>query len=356
MKKTNLFRRVICIICTFVFIASCFTGCKPNHHYNVSYAMGSMVTATIYTEDDTLNDSSFSTVVEAISETENALSGTKINSELYSLNEHKMIYASDNFIKLLSDSVTLCNIMERRVDISIGKVTKLWGFNTDTPSLPSDEAIKTAVEHVGVNKIVIDEETKRVIIDQDIELDFGALGKGAACDAVYEAVKYEKIPMILSIGGTVFAYREPSSGKDWKIGIRDPYSDSASHFAVLRLGPKAPKNAVFVSTSGSYEKSFTENGKAYHHILDPKTGYPVENELISVTVVASSGLNADALSTFFFINGFNAATLSYLDIFDCDAVFVFKDKTYYVTEGLRASVTDVAEGYTPTDKTIDNEK
>lgn len=356
MRKPYCVKRFICIICTLIVILVCFSGCGENYQYKVSYAMGSVVSATICTEDEELSDNIFNSVVTAISETEDALSNTKKSSEVYKLNNNKIIYASDYFKEILSNSILLCNMMERRIDISIGKVTKLWGFNTDTPSLPSDEALKEVAQAIGVEKILINDEDNKVTISNDIELDLGAFGKGAACDAAFDAVRYDDIPIIMSIGGTVFAYGENPSGKDWSVGIRDPYSDTNSYFAVLNLEPRYPKKAVFISTSGSYEKTFTENGTTYHHILDPETGYPVESDLVSVTVVANSGLNADALSTFFFINGLNEDTLSYMDSFSCDAVFVFKDKTYYVTEGLKDSLNNVSSDYSPADITFDNEE
>lgn len=315
-----------------------------------------MLSATICSEDAELSEEIFTAINTAVSDAEKALSNTDKGSELYKLNENKVIYASDFFKQVLSDSILLCNIMERNIDVSIGKITKLWGFNTDTPSLPSDEEIKEAVKTVSIEKILIGTENDKVTIEHDIELDLGAFGKGAACDAAFEAVRNKHIPLIMSLGGTVFAFGENPSGKGWSIAIRDPYSDEYSHFAVMKLDPLYPKNAVFVSTSGSYEKTFTENSKTYHHILDPKTGYPVESDLVSVTVVAPSGLNADALSTFFFINGLNEDTLSYVDTFDCEAIFIFKDKTYYVTDGLKNSLKDISSAYSLSDITFDNEK
>lgn len=318
--------------------------------------MGSLLTATICSEDKELCDDIFKKVTSAINESEKALSNTDRESELYKLNKNRVIYASDYFKKVLSDSITLCSITEMRLDISIGKVTKLWGFNTDDPSLPSDEDIKEAVNTSGIRKITTDTESDMIAIDKDIELDFGAFGKGAACDAAYNAIANRYIPMIMSLGGTVFAYGENPKGKEWSVAIRDPYSTENAHFGVLNLDPIYPKNAVFVSTSGSYEKCFTENGQTYHHILDPDTGYPVENDLVSVTVVANSGLNADALSTFFFINGLNQETLTYIDTFDCEAVFIFKDKTYYITDGLKDSLKKVSSDYSLSDIKITDEK
>src|SRR5699024_9207852 len=126
------------------------------------------------------------------------------------------------------------------------------------------------------------------------------IGKGAACDAAVQMYQESGAEAgIVAVGGSIGLYGEKPDGSLWRLGVRDPNSgdDRAEAMGLLDLA------SGFVSTSGSYEKTFTENGKTYHHLLDPKTGYPAESGLVSVTVVAKSGALSDALATAVFVLG-----------------------------------------------------
>lgn len=338
--------KITALILFLVTAVLCFSGCSEKYTVNTSFAMGSVLTAKIFSDDEEAAAELFTKINDAVQLSENALSNTKEDAEIYILNKDKYIYGSEYLRNVLMDSVMLCNILNRKVDISIGKVTSLWGFNTETPSLPSENEIEENIKNVSVEKILIGTENAKVTIEDDIELDLGAFGKGAACDAVYDSLAYSYTPYIITLGGTVAAYMEgPDKGR-WTIGVRDPFGSENDLCGTLSLAPFSPKNAVFVSTSGSYEKTFTENGKTYHHILDTKTGYPVESDLISVTVVAHSGINADALSTACFAEGLNKNSLDWLSSFFAEAVFIFSDKTYYATDGLKDSLKITADGFT----------
>lgn len=317
-----------------------FSGCKEKQTVKTSFAMGSVLDIKILSSDEELCNGIFAKIIDAVNETDTALSATKDGAEIFKLNRQKKIKASPLLQDILQDTVMICNTLNRKVDLSIGNVTELWGFTSDEPAVPSEEELKTALSAVSAEKILIIPEQGTVTIDDDISIDMGAFGKGAACDRAFEYIRNEFTgSLIMTLGGTVMAVGEgPDDGK-WTIGIRDPFKDADSYFATLKVSPFEPDNTVFISTSGSYEKTFTENGKTYHHILDPKTGYPVETDIVSVTVTAYSGLNADALSTFCFINGFNEDTLSTLGSFSAEAVFVFSDNTYYATDGLKNALT-----------------
>ncbi len=326
--------RFIAIISVLTLIFLTFSACGGTYKENSSFAMGSLITSKVYTDDEETAAEVFELINESAAKADKALSNTDEEAEIYKLNKDGKVFASDYLESVLMDTIMLCNILERKVDISLGNITKLWGFNTETPSLPDKEEIEKQLKNIDIEKIKIDEALGKITIPEDISLDMGAFGKGAACDLIFDKTESFGTPLLVSFGGTIFAYgKGPSDGK-WKIAVRDPLGDASSYFATLNLSPLDPKYAVFVSTSGSYEKTFTENSVSYHHIIDPETGYPADNDLVSVTVVANSGLNADALSTACFVNGYNEETLMFLESFSAEAVFVFKDKTYSYTDGI----------------------
>ncbi len=338
-------KRFTAMILVTVMILLCFTGCAEKYTEKTSFAMGSVLTAKIFTDDEEKGNEIFSLINDSVMMAEAALSDTKEGAEIYTLNKDGVIYASEYLKNVLMDSVMVCNILGRKVDITIGKITSLWGFNTESPSVPDESEIKKHIGNVSVEKILIGTDTSKVTIEEGIALDLGAFGKGAACDAVFNKTHLKYIPYIITLGGTVAAYMDGPDKGYWNIGIRDPFGSASDLFGTLRIKPSSPSNALFVSTSGSYEKAFTENSKSYHHILDTKTGYPVENSLVSVTVTAHSGLNADALSTACFAEGLTEDSLSWLSSFSAEAVFIFSDGAYYITGGLKDSLTVTADGF-----------
>lgn len=343
---TKIFRIPTALLTAAVLVFG-FSGCKDKQTTKTSFAMWSVLDIKILSDDEEMCNGVFTAIIDAVNETDNALSATKENAEIYKLNNRKQIKASSLLLSILQDTVQICNTLNRRVDLTIGNVTSLWGFSSDNPKVPEKEALESAVSAVSAEKVLIIQETGVVEIDEDISLDMGAFGKGAACDRAYESIRNDFTgSLIMTLGGTVMAVGQGPDDGRWTIGVRNPFKDANSYFATLKLSLNESENTVFVSTSGSYEKVFTENGKTYHHILDPKTGYPVDTEIVSVTVTAYSGLNADALSTFCFINGFNKDTLSTLSSFSAEAVFVFSDGTYYVTDGLADSLSLTDNSFT----------
>lgn len=331
----KLFLKYTAIISALTLIFLTFSGCTAKPAEGSTFAMGSLVTSKIYTKDKEKAAEIIGVINDAVSTADKALSDTNPDSDIYRLNHDGKIFTSEFLINAMMDTVMTCNILERSVDISIGKISSLWGFNTESPSLPDDAEIKKHTENADIEQIFIDEKLKKIEIPDTIALDMGAFGKGIACDLIFDSIKSYGKPVLVSFGGTVFACGAgPKDGK-WTVAIRDPLGDSSSVFAVMSLSPIDPKGAVFVSTSGCYEKNFTQNNVTYHHIIDPKTGYPVENNLLGVTVITASGLDADALSTACFVNGYNEETLACLKNFSAEAVFIFKDKTYAYTEGLK---------------------
>ena len=170
----------------------------------------------------------------------------------------------------------------------------------------------------------------------------GATGKGIGCDVVSDFLKTQKdvSGMILNLGGSsVMTYGEKPDGSSWKVALTDPRDTEGDYLGAITLDANQ-----FLSTSGDYEKYFIEDGIRYHHILDPKTGYPVQNGLTSVTIVCDQGYLADGLSTACFVLGLDAAK-PLLEKYDAEAVFVDEDKNVYVTSGLMDKFELMKDGY-----------
>ena len=219
----------------------------------------------------------------------------------------------------------------------LGALTKLWnidGKDGNSPCVPTDAEIFRALE-------------KR-------EVDLGAYGKGAACDAALDRVEamYVKAAVV-NLGGNIMTYGRKPWGRPFKIALRDPLGGPNDTIGVFTL-----RGTHFISTSGSYEKYFERDGKRYHHIFDPQTGYPAERDpgLISVTVItggdrreagsptAGGGAIGDMLSTACFVLGYeNSQEL--LQIYDCDGIFIYENGDVRDIGNVRAYFTLTSPAY-----------
>ena len=212
-------------------------------------------------------------------------------------------------------------------DCTIEPVMEAWGFTTQNFRIPSEEELEELLSHVDYKQVNLENST--VTIPEDVRLDLGGIAKGFTSSRVMDIFRENGVASgIISLGGNVQALGHKPDGNMWRVGIQDPH-DLNSTFAVVEVADQA------VITSGGYQRYFEENGQTYHHIIDPRTGYPAENGLISVTIISADGTLADALSTSLFIMGPEEASSfwkKHRDTFD--AIMMKDDGTVMVTAGL----------------------
>lgn len=216
------------------------------------------------------------------------------------------------------------------VNIACGAVTDLWGISTDTPRVPSDAEIQAALNNVPQPKMP--EEGLQGFTD-GVMLDFGAVAKGYVCDKIYGrlAAEYPQSCVIVSFGSSVVFYGSKPDGSKFTTAVKDPLSPS-EYLGILRT------NSGFVSTSGGYERYFEENGVRYDHIISAESGYPVDTDLLSVTVIVShdtenGGIMSDFLATQIYAQG-TAGLAKYLDNTDFGIIAVDENKNVYISKGV----------------------
>lgn len=291
--------RPLTLFCLFALLLS-FVSCeRETLHTSRTYAMGTYCALTESLPKGEDGDS-LPLFVSLLNETE-ALLSHKIEGSLPALlNANGYAVVTD---QRLLDTLRLAEELrvrtEGRFSVSVLPLTSLWNFGAENPAPPAEEVLRAAVAEVASGGLSIQGERVTQI---GSGIDLGAIGKGYACDVVAEALRAKGKNALVSVGGSLAAIGQKPSGDPWQIGVRDPFSPSGS----TTLGTLSLAD-TFVSTSGSYEKCFTYEGKTYHHILDPKTGMPCESDLISVTVIASTGALSDMLSTACFLVGSEAA-------------------------------------------------
>ena len=255
------------------------------------------------------------------------LSRTEKNSVVYNLNkngESVLDAETAEYFSLLAD---ISKQSGGAFDFTLGAVSDLWGFGTE-PSVPDKTVLDDALSHSGHEKVALS-GNKIILGDKNAVVDFGASGKGIALDSIRSYLENQEVSRaVVSVGGSVLLCGED----EFTVGIRNPRGDSGSTIATLRISEGC------ISTSGSYEQHFEAGGKRYHHILDPETGYPVDNGLVSVTVISESGLLSDALSTACFVLGIEKGA-ELAEYYGAKAIFITEDNTVYTDEETKSLIT-----------------
>ena len=302
---------------------------------------------------------------------------TKINADAQKGIKTKL---DSDMTSWVEDSLELAKRSNGAFDPTIGRLTRLWNIEGDNPKVPSKQEIKNTLEDTGYTKIHLEKvesqntaNTKKNV-DKDIKdntaknketsedtskntntnesvssiyigdkctLDLGAVGKGIACDVVQDYLKKQKevSGAVIAVGGSILLYGSKADGSDWNVAVQNPRGQDGEAMGVLSLS-----GTTNVSTSGDYEKYFMQDGKRYHHILDPSTGYPADSGLISVTIVSDSGLLSDGLSTACFVLGKEKGE-KLLETYGAEGVFIDQNKKVTVTKGLKDKFTILNKEY-----------
>lgn len=254
-------------------------------------------------------------------------------SEISRINSEAEAVLSDEMRDYITELLEVGKMSGGKFDIALGAVSDLWSFN-DSPRVPSTDELTEALSRSGSDKLSLSGNT--LTRADGCIIDLGSAGKGIALDKVKSYLSDKKISSaVVSVGGSVLLYGKGS----FNVGVRDPWGEAGRSVMTVKLG------AGCVSTSGSYERCFEQGGKRYHHILDPDTGLPVENGLVSVTVISDSGLLSDALSTACFVLGAEGGA-KLAAKYGCEAIFITEDKKVICTDGIKPNVTVLADGYT----------
>lgn len=286
-------------------------------------------------------------------------SRTNEKSELYKLNHRKDVsdgdfgtdgpttpypvsgtadtwHISEDLAALLSEGLDITRESDGAFDIAIAPLTSLWDFTAEDPRVPDDAAIQKALPLCSSDGVTIDGQDITLPSD-DIQFDVGAIAKGYIADRLKDFLMKKGVKSaIINLGGNVLCIGSKPDGTPFKIGIQKPFADRNETEAVMDITGKS------VVSSGIYERCFKQDGKLYHHILNPQTGYPYDNGLISVTIISDQSVDGDALSTTCFALGLEDG-LKFAEKKGVQAVFITEDYELHYTDGFRDEirVTDV---------------
>ena len=245
-------------------------------------------------------------------------------------------HISEDLAALLSEGLDITRESDGAFDIAIAPLTSLWDFTAEDPKVPDDAAIQKALPLCSSDGVTIDGQDITLPSD-DIQFDVGAIAKGYIADRLKDLlVKKGVKSAIINLGGNVLCIGSKPDGTPFKVGIQKPFADRNETESVMDITGKS------VVSSGIYERCFKQNGKLYHHILNPKTGYPYDNSLVSVTIISDQSVDGDALSTTCFALGLEDG-LKFAEKKGVQAVFITEDYKLHYTDGFRDEirVTDV---------------
>lgn len=269
----------------------------------------------------------------------NALLSTGLeSSEISRLNESGSATLSSEPLTLLERALALSDSTGGLFDPTVYPLVKLWGFYDKNYRVPSETELEEALSRVGAERIQI--VGNSVSLGENQQIDLGGIGKGYASQRACEILKQAGVTSaLLSLGGNIQCLGSKPDGTDWNIGIRDPWQEDAL-YAAVKVSDKA------VITSGGYERYFQDpdTGRVYRHILDPRTGYPAESGLSSVSVITGDGTLGDGLSTALYIMGLEkAADYWRANVETFEAILITDEGVLYATEGLEGQISSSHE-------------
>lgn len=324
------------LLALFLSLSFLFCGCtgkitnsaganeKVKETKNV-FAMNTYITLTAYGEKA---GTALDEAEDRIKNLESLLSVTDENSEIYAVNHSSgtPVRLSSDTERILSFALDMAQKTNGALEPTIYPVLTAWGFTTESYQIPTREKINQLLQSVDFHRVQI--KNHSLALPDGMQLDLGAVAKGYTGDEIANLLKNSGVTSaIINLGGNVQTIGTRPDGSMWRVGLKAP--DADGHIGILEVSDCA------VITSGGYQKYFIgEDGKQYHHIIDPATGRPAESGLVFVTIIGKEGKLCDALSTALFVMGTEDAILYWKQYGDFEMILLTDKDEIYITEGL----------------------
>jgi thiamine biosynthesis lipoprotein len=345
MNRNKKMKGCLLLLASLCLIS--FAGCNNiNRQENESapitkeaFKLNTIIQISIY---DSKDESILDGAMAICDKYEQIYSRTLETSELYRLNHRQLPNPSDNkdsfmvskeLADILEDGLYYSNISGGAFDITVEPITSLWDFTSGEAIVPDKKAIQKAVSETGYQNMILDGNI--VTLKKDSTgIDLGAIAKGYIADRIKEYLLDQGVKSaIINLGGNVLTVGEKPNGEPFKVGIQKPFADRNEVAAFMEI------EDLSVVSSGVYERYFKKDGVLYHHIIDPTTGYPYDNGLISVTIISPKSVEGDGLSTSCFALGLDKGMELINSLDDIYAIFITKDYVLHYSDGFRENIT-----------------
>lgn len=303
--------------------------------------MGSPILLKLFSHDEALA----SRVFRLIKQYEDLLTVNRAQSQVMDINHaagRHPVTVSQPVFELIRCAKAASLYPGSAFNLAIGPLVKRWkiGFKGDT--VPPADDIASLLSITRPEDVLLDEANSNVLLAKaGMEIDLGAIAKGYIADRVRDYLRKEGADLgLINLGGNIQTLGSPEGG--WSVGLKKPFA------ADELIGTMDVEN-MSVVTSGTYERYFEQNGKRYHHILDPRTGYPLDNELDSVTIVSKNSIDGDIWTTLMFGMGVEKGCAALRARPDIEAIFVTKAKEVVFSSSHLFRFTLLDNGYRVTD-------
>lgn len=310
--------------------ALALTGCGGRRPVSAGgFLLNTYVSVTLY--DGNPDDAQGA--LDLCRDYEALFSRTDPDSQLCRLNRREITSVDPELAAVIQLGLDYSRLSGGALDVTMGSVTELWDFSAQEPSLPGREDVARALAHVGWEKVTVEGDAV-IFSDPETKLDLGAVAKGYIADRMADYLRGRGVSSaILDLGGNLYCLGTKPGGKPFQVGVQYPYEDRSQVLGTLPVSDQS------VVTSGVYERYIQVDGRAYHHILDTAAGWPVENGLVSVTILSPSSAGGDALSTACFALGLEKGMALVESLEGVEALFVAEDLTVHPSSGMAALFT-----------------
>lgn len=302
--------------------------------------LNTAVTVTIY---DSQDRELLTECMNLCDKYEKIFSRTASDSELYQLNHRELtpvagtedtFQVSDPLAELIRKGLYYSELSEGAFDIAIEPLTSLWDFTAEDPQVPEDRLIQEALTKCDYHNVSVSDNNEVILKTEDTAIELGAIAKGYIADRLKDYLISQGVKSaIINLGGNVLCIGGKPDDSSFKIGIQKPFADRSETIAVMDIKDKS------VVSSGVYERCFEQDGTLYHHLLNPRTGYPYDNGLIAVTIISDESVDGDALSTTCFALGLEDGMKLAESLDNVQAFFVTSDYEIHYTKDFQKEIT-----------------
>ena len=314
-------------ICASLLLAGCSFGTGNTPAEVNGFKLDTYVTITAY---DNTDKSVLDEALRMCDEYEKIFSMHDKASELWCLNHNETGIVSEDLGNAIDKGLQMYELSNGSFQITIGSVSGLWDFRSGTHIVPEDSALKEALQYTDDSKISVSKEGsgRKVTKPSETIIDLGAVAKGYISGKLKEFLISKGCESaVINLGGNVCCLGD-KNGSPFNIGVRKPFGEASDTVAVFEL------NDMSLITSGVSERYFKgDDGRIYHHILDPSTGYPYDNGLYQVSVITKDPVDGDCLSTLCFALGLDEGLELIEDTPDTEALFITSDGALHYSSG-----------------------
>ncbi|GME41545.1 MULTISPECIES: FAD:protein FMN transferase [unclassified Pantoea] len=283
--------------------------------------MGSPILLKLFEDSQTLAGQVF----RLIRQQENLFTVNRPASEVMAINnaagEHAVVVSQPVF-DLIACAHAVSLLPDSLFNLAIGPLVKCWKIGFQGHSVPSEADLQARMTLINPQDVILDVATRSVMLARPgMEIDLGAIAKGYIADVVQTFLRQQQVSSaLINLGGNVHTVGVPPEEAGWAIGLKKPFGEADALIGVIGVNNRS------VVTSGIYERYFELDAVCYHHILDPKTGYPLDNELLSVTVISDRSLDGDIYTTLLYGLGVEKGIACLADKPGIEAIFVTRDR------------------------------